>query len=106
MFSLIRRLSSAGVSHENLPDGPLRPNRDVFSAEQDGMTVLLDLRREVFLGVDEVGTIVWQHIERGASRRSIEQELERIYDAPAEQLRSDVGRFIEDLVGRGLVVAA
>lgn len=106
MLSLFRRRLRARPLLPAGNDTRLRPNRDVFSAAQDGITVLLDLRRQVYLGIDEVGTHIWNGIERGASRVEIEQELAAEYEAAPETIRSDTHRFLSELVERGLVVRA
>lgn len=82
----------------------LGPNRDVLSAEQDGLIVLLDLRREVYLGLDEVGTVIWRGIERGATCAEIRHDLSFEFDAPIDVLCDDADRFITDLLHRQLVV--
>lgn len=83
-----------------------RPNRDVFSAVQDGTTVLLDLRKQVYLGIDEVGTVIWQGIERGASRLEIELDIAREYDIEEAVAHQDTGLFLTELLNRGLLVRA
>jgi hypothetical protein len=80
------------------------PARDVLSAEQDGLTVLLDMKREVYLGLDEVGTVIWREIERGGDIAGITARLHAEFDAPPDVLRADAERFLGELEERGLVV--
>lgn len=87
-------------------DARLRPARDVFMAERDGVAVLLDLRHEVYLGLDEVGTIAWREIENGASVDMVAQRICAEYDAPVDAVREDMQAFIADLRRRRLVVSA
>jgi hypothetical protein len=87
-------------------DARLRPARDVFMAERDGVAVLLDLRHEVYLGLDEVGTVAWREIENGASVDKLAQRICAEYDAPVEAVRRDMQAFIADLQRRRLVVNA
>jgi hypothetical protein len=87
-------------------DAKLRPARDVFMAERDGIAVLLDLRREVYLGLDEVGTMAWREIENGASADSVALRVCEEYDAPADAVRADIHQFVADLKRRRLVVRA
>lgn len=95
----------AASSVETLP-ARVRPHPDVFSAEHDEVTVLLDLRREVYLGIDEVGTTIWRGIERGATRLEILRELEQQYAAPPDLLAADAHAFMKELLNRRLVVRA
>lgn len=87
-------------------DTRVRPSRDVFMAERDGLAVLLDLRREVYLGLDEVGTVAWREIENGATAEAVTRRVCEEYDAPAEAVRADIQEFIDELRRRRLVVSA
>lgn len=84
----------------------VRPARNVLSVERDGVAVLLDLRRSVYLGLDEVGTVAWRAIEGGADVGAVAERVCAEFDAPAESVASDMRAFIADLRGRGLVVRA
>jgi hypothetical protein len=81
-----------------------RPARDVFMAESGGLAVLLDLRQEVYFGLDEVGTAIWQEVEKGAALAAITDRLAGEFDAPVAVLRADAERFIAELEARRLVV--
>ena len=85
------------------PDSKLRPARDVLGAERDGLIVLLDLRREVYLGLDEVGSTIWRAIEAGSRLDDVKQRVASEFDAPAELIERDTLRFVEDLAQRRLI---
>jgi hypothetical protein len=106
MSNLARKLFGSGTPEALEPTDRLRPGRDVLSTEHEGSTVLLDLRRQVYLGIDEVGTAIWREIERGAACAEIERNLEAQYDADPEVLQRDVRVFLADLLSRRLVVVA
>jgi len=102
MFEILLRRWNRG---DVVPfDTRLRPARDVFMAERDGVGVLLDLRREVYLGLDEVGTMAWREIENGASADSVTRKVCEEYDAPADAVRDDMQEFVTELCRRRLVV--
>jgi hypothetical protein len=105
MFKLLRQWRARGREDVGAGDR-LQPHRDVLSTEQDGVTILLDLRREVYLDTADVGSVVWQAIERGATLGEIEEEVTRHYDVPADVVRADIDYFIRDLLRRRLVVRA
>jgi hypothetical protein len=98
-----RRGNGSGVFST---DVKLRPSRDVLVAERDGVAVLLDLRRAVYLGLDEVGTVAWREIEHEATAEAVTRRVCEEYDAPAEVVRNDVAKFIDELRIRRLVVSA
>ena len=104
MFGLLgrRRTEAGGVPAH----AKLRPARDVLAAERDGVTVLLDLRRAVYLGLDEVGTVAWREIEGGASAESLTRRICEEYDAPTDAVHADMQTFVTELRRRRLVVSA
>lgn len=106
MRNLIRSLFRSRTPEAMKPAARLRPGRDVLSTEHEGSTILLDLRRQVYLGIDEVGTVIWREIERGATCAEIERDLEAQYDADPEVLQRDARAFVADLLSRRLVVVA
>lgn len=86
--------------------GELRPARDVLSAEKDGVAVLLDLRKAVYIGLDEVGTTAWREIERGTTPDRVTERICEQFDAPAPAVQADMLRFIDELRRKRLVVNA
>lgn len=104
---LEKLLQRLGNSRRDLAfDARVRPARDVFMAERDGVAVLLDLRHAVYLGLDEVGTVAWREIENGASAESVAQRVCEEYDAPLPSVLEDMQQFVSDLRRRQLVVRA
>jgi hypothetical protein len=95
-----------GTVQDGAEPAALRPCRDVLAAMRDGTTVLLDLRREIYLTLDEAGTVIWQEVEQGADTDRICSRLAEEFDAPPAELRADAERFLADLRSRGLVVRA
>jgi hypothetical protein len=85
----------------NQPDGrdgsPLRAAAHVAAATRDGCTVLLDLRTERYLRLDEVGGAVWAQLEHGASVPEVVDRLAAEYDAPVDRIRADVEAFVTRL---------
>jgi len=53
-------------------------------------TILLDLRRERYYGLDEVGTRVWALLSSGADVPTILAKLTEEFDAPAERIETDL----------------
>jgi hypothetical protein len=88
------------------PSERVRPARDVIAAESEGVSVLLDLRRDIYFGLDEVGTLVWQEIEAGGTAAGAARRICAEYGAAEDVARRDAERFIADLAARGLVVHA
>lgn len=84
----------------------VRPARDVIAAQSEGISVLLDLRRDIYFGLDEVGTLVWREIEAGGTAAGAAQRICAEFDASEDIARRDAEQFIAELTARGLVVRA
>ena len=76
---------------------------DVVSRNLMGEAVLLDLATGTYFGLDEVGTRVWQLLERHGSIDAVVPALleESAVDEP--RVRADVDRLIRELSDKGLV---
>lgn len=103
---MLNYLRARRARRASLPVSVVRPARDVIAAERDGLAVLLDLRRDVFFSLDEVGTLVWHEIESGHDAAAAAERVCEEYDAPRDVARQDVERFLAELVSRGLAVPA
>jgi hypothetical protein len=96
--SLLRRRARASSG--------LRPAAHVVAACQGDRTVLLDYRRARYYGLDEVGSRIWSLLAQGESLDGIVSRLGAEYDAPAERLREDTDRLVEQLRTLGLLGVA
>lgn len=85
-------------------DVAVRASRDVLTAERDGVAVLLDLRREVYLGLDEVGSTIWRALADGGTPAAAAQRVADEFDAPPDRVLEDTNRFVGELLRRRLLV--
>ena len=76
---------------------------DVLMQEFDGESVLLDLRSGQYLGLDELGTRIWQLLQTGSSFSRIAELLLEEYEVDQNQLRHDIDVFIGQLLQAGLI---
>lgn len=80
---------------------------EVLSAVHGDRTILLDLRTEHFLGLDEVGTIVWAEVVQGGRAGVLLPELldalAVAFDAPRGVLARDLGTLLDRLSREGVV---
>jgi Coenzyme PQQ synthesis protein D (PqqD) len=76
----------------------------VRSTRVDGDYVLMDLKSGVYLGLDPIGSHIWQSlIEHGEPERAAE-ELCRDFAVEPHQALTDIRAWIEELRQRGLIV--
>lgn len=84
----------------------LVPSPDALTRELDGEILLLDLKSSHYFGLSGSGARIWQLIEAGQHGDAIVAALTREFDGDETRIRAEVASFLEDLVARGLLVAA
>jgi hypothetical protein len=66
-------------------------------------TVLLNLNTEAYLGLDPVGTRMWNLLTESTSIAAAYDVLISEYEVDPEQLRIDLQNFVGELLALGLV---
>ncbi len=78
-------------------------SNDVVFQELKGEAVLLDLAQETYFGLDQVGTTIWQRLEKDPSLQNAYAAVLAEFDVTPEQLEKDVMAFIKRLADANLV---
>jgi hypothetical protein len=81
----------------------IRISPDVLVRELGGETIILDLKTERYLGLDEVGTRMWGLLLASESVDSAYKSLLEEFDVEPNRLDGDLRQFIDKLVEHGLV---
>jgi len=76
---------------------------DVMVRHVGNESVLLDLKTEQYMGLDDVSTRFWQLLTGGGSIQSAYERLLEEFDVEPEQLRKDLEEFIQELLRLGLI---
>lgn len=84
-------------------DSCVRIAPDVLTRQVGVETVLLNLKSERYLGLDEVATRMWQVLTSVKSIKVGYENLLQEFDVDAERLRQDLDGFVQELVELGLV---
>ncbi len=75
----------------------------VLLQQVGGESVLLNVQKECYFGLDPVGTRMWEALTKGNTVEAAYEELLRTYDVDAERLRRDLEGLIEKLIENGLL---
>ena len=78
------------------PHATLSPAPGVLTRRVGDELVLLHLESELYFSLDPVGAAMWQAVCEEGNMSAAHAILSARYDAPTDQLRSD----LEELVGR------
>ena len=73
----------------------VRPRRDDLAWRRvGGEAVLLDLRSNVYLSINETGTFLWDRMQDGATQAELAAALAERYELAQETADADVSEFI------------
>jgi hypothetical protein len=76
---------------------------DVMFRTVGDEAVLLNLKTELYLGLDPVGTRMWDLLTKSASIEEVFNALLSEYDVEAGRLRTELEEFIGKLIEQGLI---
>jgi hypothetical protein len=76
------------------------------SSTLDEEIVILNLPKNAYVGLDEIGRRIWELLETPHTADELCAELARRYEGSPEQIRKDVLAFLEELHGDGLIELA
>lgn len=82
---------------------PVIASDHVMARVVQGESILLDMRTEQYLGLDEVGTRMWQLMLAGGSPEAAVHPMLAEYDVDERRLRADLAVFVRRLLEKRLI---
>lgn len=79
---------------------------EIMAADMDGSTVMMDIQTGKYYSLGEVGGVIWEILEQPTAVDSLIEQLMNKYDVSREQCEAETLRFLEQLMGSGLVLEA
>ncbi len=76
---------------------------DLLSAPIDKEIVILNMAKNNYVGLDEIGLRIWELLEKPIRVDELCSQLSREFDATPEQIIADVIPFLAELEREGLV---
>jgi hypothetical protein len=77
-------------------------NEEVLFQELQGEAVLLNLKSGVYLGLDRVGTRIWNLLQQHPLLQDVRDAILQEYDVSAEQCERDLLRLVGKMKEQGL----
>lgn len=74
-----------------------------MSASIDQELVILNMAKNNYVGLDEIGRRIWEMLEKPRSVDALCVLLSREFEATPEQIATDVLPFLEELKNEGLI---
>ncbi len=84
-------------------DSTITISPDVMVRKVGEESVLLDLKTERYLGLDDVSSRFWEVLTDGGSMNSAYDSLLAEFEVSPDRLRNDLGAFVQELLRLGLV---
>lgn len=88
------------------PDQRFKPSPDVHTRSFDGETVVVDLKKGDYFGLNPLGGKLWDALAEGRSPREVAATLQGQFDVEPERLLADLVALTNELAERGLVTPA
>jgi hypothetical protein len=86
-----------------LPEGRAFAASRVLCKDFGDEAILLDLETETYFGLNEAGIRLWKLLTTQSTVREAFSVMLDEYDVAPDELERDMGEFIADLVGRGML---
>ena len=84
----------------------VRIQDDVLFQELQGEAVLLNLKTGVYLGLDRIGTTIWQLLQEDGALSRVVEVILREYDVTQEKFEQDLLNLVGQMEKQGLLVQA
>ena len=76
----------------------------LVAADMDGETVMLNIEKGNYYGLDGIGSRIWELIEKPHTARAVVAALLEEYDVEETTCQNDVLTFLNQLFAQGLVL--
>jgi hypothetical protein len=83
----------------------LKASPDAFASAVGDETVLLQVKRGIYYGLDAMGTRFWAGLNEGRSPAEICEKIAAEYGVAIETVETDARAFLEDLKANEIVTA-
>jgi hypothetical protein len=78
-------------------------NENQMSAPVDNEIVILNMAKNNYIGLDEIGRFIWDLLAEPYRVDELCEQLSRHFEATPDQIAADVLPFIEELESEGLI---
>jgi imidazolonepropionase-like amidohydrolase len=75
----------------------------VLTAEVDKQIVMMDIESGRYLGLDDIGSVIWQRLETPRTFGDLVDSLVEDYDAERAVIAQDVRELLKEMATQGIV---
>lgn len=84
----------------------VRIPQEVLARQVGGETVMLDLAKGAYFGLDPVGARMWQLLTEGKTLAEVCDAIVEEYDASHAAVERDLLALVDELMAQGLIAPA
>ncbi len=78
-------------------------SKDVVSCDLGGETAMLDMKEGIYYGLNEMGTVIWEYIQKPITIQEIMDKIREEYDVDEETCYIDLTELIKQMLENKLV---
>ena len=78
-------------------------SNEQMSCDLAGEAVILNFKNGMYYGLDTIGALVWEMIQKSKSLKEIREHILELYDVNEEQFENDLKLLLKDLTENGLI---
>jgi len=78
-------------------------SKEVVSCDLGGETAMLDMKEGVYYGLNEIGTVIWELIQKPITLLEIVDKILEEYEVDEETCYADTVELIKEMEKNGLV---
>ena len=81
----------------------MKRSSSTMARSVDDELVILDVPSGRFFGLNDVGSVIWDRLERDATHEQLVDTVVAVYDVDRETASADVASLVDQLTDAGLV---
>ena len=81
----------------------IRRNPAQVYSEVDGQVVMLNVKKESYYCLNDVGSAIWNELEEPCTYSGLISKIREEFEVDEEQCRKDVEPFLAELVEAGVI---
>ena len=81
----------------------MKRSSSTMARSVDDELVILDVPSGRFFGLNDVGSVIWDRLERDATHEQLVDAVVAVYDVDRETASADVASLVDQLTDAGLV---
>ncbi|MDC0584467.1 PqqD family peptide modification chaperone [Bacteroidales bacterium] len=85
-------------------DDKIKRNTEINFSYIDDEAVMLNIKHSQYIGLDSIGTIIWNKLDKTMKIENIILELTNEYSVSYDDCKSDTLDFIENMLEKELII--